>query len=349
MSVNIESVTVAYGQTVAVDDVTLSVETAEVRAIVGPSGSGKSTLLRAIAGLEPLASGRIVVGDRDLSTVAPHKRGIGLMFQDHVLFTHRSVAANIAYGLEAAGWSRSDQQSRVDELLDLVGLVGFGNRAVDQLSGGESQRVALARALAPRPSVLLLDEPLGSLDRLLRDQLVGDLDRLLREVGQTALYVTHDQSEAFALADTITVMSQGRVLQTGRPANLWNSPNSRFVARFLGHPNVWTMPTAPQHSVAQQLVSTHPGSPSVLVPVTALKAATMDDDTAELRRNFGGPILGVVRSCRFNQGVYNLVIDSVEPDGEGLSVMWAQSEVPFDANTNVQVFVDTDASVALLS
>lgn len=230
----------AYGSTTIIDRLSLTIEPGELVAVVGPSGSGKSTLLRAIAGLEPLAGGSIRLAGHDLVGVPTHHRGLGLMFQDHGLFTHLDVVDNIAYGLRVAGRPEGERRTRVEELVSLVGLEGLEHRRVDQLSGGEAQRVALARALAPEPGLLMLDEPLGSLDRALREQLTADLRRLLADLGQTALHVTHDQSEAFAIADRVAVVEGGRVAAIGRPAELWADPGSVFVARFLGHPNRWT-------------------------------------------------------------------------------------------------------------
>ena len=231
----IDALTVRYGATTAVDAVDLLVPTGSVLALVGPSGCGKSTLLRAVAGLVEPAAGSIVWNDTDITSTPTHQRDIGLMFQDHALFTHRSVADNIAFGLKMAGMATAARQARVDELLALVGLEGFGARSVEGLSGGEAQRVALARALAPEPELLLLDEPLASLDRARRVELNAELSRLLRELEQTAIYVTHDQDEAFAVADQVGVMHQARLLRVGAPADVWRDPQSEIVARFVGH------------------------------------------------------------------------------------------------------------------
>lgn len=231
-------VTVRFGEVVALDDVDVTVADREIVAVVGPSGCGKSTLLRAIAGLQPLAAGRIELAGVDLAGKPPHERGIGLMFQDHALFAHRDVGANVEFGLRMAGVAAGERRRRVVDLLDLVGLGGFGDRDVATLSGGEAQRVALARALAPRPRLLLLDEPLGSLDRRLRDRLVDELPDLLRELGIAALHVTHDHDEAFAIADRLVVMDRARVERVGAPADVWADPATEEVARFLGHPNV---------------------------------------------------------------------------------------------------------------
>ncbi|MER5301504.1 ABC transporter ATP-binding protein [Streptomyces lasiicapitis] len=234
----LDDVTVRFGARAALDAVGLDVAEHEIVCVLGPSGSGKSTLLRAVAGLQGLDGGRIVLGGRDQGGVPAHKRGVGLMFQDHQLFPQRDVAGNVAFGLRMHGASRAEQALRVAELLDLVGLPGAQKRAVSSLSGGEQQRVALARALAPRPRLLMLDEPLGQLDRSLRERLVVELRELFGELGTTVLAVTHDQGEAFALADRVVVMRDGRIAQSGTPLEVWRNPADEFVARFLGFDNV---------------------------------------------------------------------------------------------------------------
>ncbi|MTG90587.1 ATP-binding cassette domain-containing protein [Cellulosimicrobium sp. BIT-GX5] len=219
--------------TTAVAGVTLDVPPGEVLALLGPSGCGKSSLLRAVAGLEPVASGAVAWDGRDLAGVPVHRRGFGLMFQEGQLFPHRDVAGNVAYGI--AGLPRAARDARVTELLDVVGLAGYGRRAVATLSGGERQRVALARSLAPRPRLLLLDEPLSALDRGLRERLALDLREALRATGTTAVFVTHDHDEAFTVADRVAVMDAGRLLQVASPEDLWRAPASRRVAEFLGY------------------------------------------------------------------------------------------------------------------
>nr|WP_123372146.1 ABC transporter ATP-binding protein [Cellulomonas sp. PhB150] len=213
----------------AVDRVSVDVAPGEVLALLGPSGCGKSSLLRAVAGLEPLASGSVTWDGVSVADVPVHRRGFGLVFQDGQLFTHRDVLGNVAYGLRGSG------QARVSELLELVGLAGYERRAVATLSGGERQRVALARALAPSPRLLLLDEPLSALDRSLRERLAVDLRAVLVATGTTAVLVTHDQDEAFAVADRVAVIAAGVLLQVASPPDLWRRPASREVARFLGY------------------------------------------------------------------------------------------------------------------
>ncbi len=232
-----EAVVVRYGSgrqtTTAVDEVNLAVAPGEIVGLLGASGSGKSSLLRGIAGLEPLVAGRIRWDGVDLTDVPVHRRGFGVMFQEGQLFPHRDVGGNVAYGV--ANLSRADREARVSEMLARVGLAGFERRSIASLSGGQAQRVALARSLAPAPRLLLLDEPLSALDRALREHLVGMLRDTLRATGTTAVHVTHDQDEAFAVADRVAVMEDGRISQLDAPARLWRHPVSRSVAAFLGY------------------------------------------------------------------------------------------------------------------
>jgi thiamine transport system ATP-binding protein len=230
----LEDVTVHFGAVSALDGIALEVAPHEIVSVLGPSGSGKSTLLRVVAGLQP-SEGRVLLDGVDVSRVPPHRRGVGLMFQDHALFPQRDVAGNVAFGLRM---HRLPSAGRVEELLELVGLAGAGARSIATLSGGEQQRVALARALAPEPRVLMLDEPLGQLDRTLRERLVVELRQLFTRLGTTVLAVTHDQGEAFALSDRVVVMDAGRIAQVGTPQDVWSRPASSFVARFLGFRNV---------------------------------------------------------------------------------------------------------------
>src|SRR5690606_4707209 len=220
----VTDLTVRFGDTVAVDDVTLELPRGQVLAVLGPSGCGKSTLLRAIAGLEHLDDGSVSVGGQDLAGVPTHRRGFALMFQDGQLFQHLTVGQNIAYPLRLRGTPASRRRSRVTELLELVGLPGYADRRPATLSGGEQQRVALARSLAAEPRLLLLDEPLSALDRSLRERLAADLREILVATGTTALFVTHDHDEAFTIADQVAVMFRGRVVQQGPTLEVWRSP-----------------------------------------------------------------------------------------------------------------------------
>jgi ABC-type Fe3+/spermidine/putrescine transport system ATPase subunit len=205
----------------------------ETACLLGPSGSGKSTLLRIIAGLEPAEAGTVMWEGMDLAPVAPHARGFGLMFQEYALFPHRNVFENVAFGLRMQNLPRAETEIRAREALARVGLADFSQRKVTDLSGGEQQRVALARALAPRPRLLMLDEPLGSLDRGLRDQLLADLRRILALDGTPALYVTHDQEEALAIADRLLLIHDGRIQRSGTPAEVYADPGEAWVAQFL--------------------------------------------------------------------------------------------------------------------
>ncbi len=226
--------------------ISLKIAEGEVMALVGPSGSGKTTLLRIIAGLTAPDSGQLLLAGEDLTAIPVHQRGFGMVFQDYALFPHKDVAANIAFGLRMLGWRKERTAARVEELLALVGLPGFGPRRVYELSGGEQQRVALARALAPAPRLLLLDEPLGALDRALRERLAGDLRAILKRVAAagsgpatTSIYVTHDQEEAFTVSDRVAVMSHGCIEQVDSPVALYRRPATPFVARFIGMSNLF--------------------------------------------------------------------------------------------------------------
>lgn len=232
----VESLNFRVGQRDVLSGVSLHVGPGETVALLGPSGSGKTTLLRLVAGLDHPTAGEVRFDGHDLAHVPAHRRGFGLMFQDHALFPHLNVEKNVAFGLRAVPSNR--RRARVSELLALVGLAGFELRSIDKLSGGERQRVALARALAPSPKLLMLDEPLASLDRALRQRLVDELRDILERLGIPAIYVTHDQQEAFALADRIVILDEGRLVREGPPRDLWGSPGTEFVARFLGMENI---------------------------------------------------------------------------------------------------------------
>lgn len=233
---SLQQLAIAYGSHTVVRDISLSLAQGQIGCLVGPSGCGKTTLLRAIAGFEPVSSGKITLQQQEVSTegytLAPEERHVGMVFQDFALFPHLTVADNISFGLQKLG--KTARKERVQELLQLVGLPDLGQRYIHQLSGGQQQRVALARALAPEPSVLLLDEPFSSLDTELREALARDIRSILKKLSITAIMVTHDQFEAFTMADMIGVMQQGKLEQWATPYDLYHKPASRFVADFIG-------------------------------------------------------------------------------------------------------------------
>ena len=238
MRLTLERIAVTLDGTRIVEDVTLEVPAGERLALLGPSGSGKSTILRATAGLLRPSSGRVLLDGADVTEVSPHRRRVGLVFQDAALFPHRDVAGNVGFGPSVAGLPDAERRARVADALELVGLAGAERRDVTTLSGGEAQRVALARALATRPGVLLLDEPLGALDGPLQQRLQDDLRDLFERLALTAIHVTHDVGEAFALGDRVAVLREGRLAQVATPEALWSGPADDWVARFLGLRNV---------------------------------------------------------------------------------------------------------------
>ncbi len=240
----VAGVSVHYGSVVAVDRVDLTVADGEIGAVLGPSGSGKTSLLRAVAGLEPVASGTVTWDATDVTAVPPHRRDFGLMFQDHALFDHRDVLGNVTFGLRMRGDRTEARADRAREMLDLVGLTGYEHRRIDELSGGEQQRVALARALAPRPRLLMLDEPLAAVDRERRTDLASELHRIIRATGTATLLVTHDLDEAFTLADSVVILDHGRVERAGSARAVWRTPGSVRAARFLGVATELTLPIA---------------------------------------------------------------------------------------------------------
>jgi ABC-type Fe3+/spermidine/putrescine transport system ATPase subunit len=238
MLLDVHHIWQSYNSSPVLRGVSLDAAPGEIVCLLGPSGCGKSTLLRVIAGLEAHYTGTVRFNGAPVDHVPPYRRGFGMMFQDWALFPHRNVAQNIAFGLRMQRLPRRVIDARVAEMLDLVGLSGYGERTIFALSGGERQRVALARTLAPQPRLLMLDEPLGALDRTLRDRLTADLRHIIKRVGLTSIYVTHDQAEAFTVADRILVMNRGVIEQNGTPATVYRYPGSPFVARFLGLTNL---------------------------------------------------------------------------------------------------------------
>jgi len=272
----IRNIRKSFGVTPVLHEVSFEANRGEIVCLLGPSGCGKTTLLRIVAGLEQADAGQVLFAGRDLNETPVHRRGFGLMFQDFALFPHRNVYDNVAFGLRMAQQSKVAIRDRVAEMLELVGLTGYEARRVHELSGGQQQRVALARSLAPQPALLLLDEPLGSLDRTLREDLMAELRRILKHAprgpaapaGMTSIYVTHDQQEAFAIADRVVVMNAGRIEQVGPPLTVYRRPANPFVARFLGMHNLLpghVTVVAPELWVTTALGALRCGSPPARV------------------------------------------------------------------------------------
>jgi len=234
----VDNVTKRFGETLAVNDVSLDIERGEIFALLGSSGCGKSTLLRVLSGFETPTSGRVWLDGKDVTDLPPYERPMNMMFQSYALFPHLNVWENVAFGLKRDGVAKAEIQQRVEDMLQLVQLQKFAKRSPHQLSGGQQQRVALARSLVKRPQLLLLDEPLGALDKKLREETQVELVKIIKQVGVTCVMVTHDQDEAMTMADRIAVMSDGRFLQVGAPSEVYEYPNCRFVADFIGNVNL---------------------------------------------------------------------------------------------------------------
>lgn len=347
---NIEGLTIRYegAPEPAVDDLSIVVAEGETVVLLGPSGCGKTSVLRAVAGLEVLERGSIALDGKDITDTPTHKRGLGFMFQDLALFSHRDVAGNIEFGLRMQGLDRSRRRERVAEMLELVGLPGWGGRTVTSLSGGERQRVALARALAPSPRLLMLDEPLSSLDATLRRHLVDELHDLFGRLGVSVLYVTHDQSEAFTLADHLVIMDRGQVIQQGEPLAVWRAPTDEFVANFLGMTNVIdaelaevvtgdaTRDHGPTGNLAQ--------SECLLIRPEAMRITTIEP---------AGPAIKAHVERRVFKGdhvVVHLVVDDTRaPDPLHLVVPGTPDAASIDPSTTVWVAVDPDGIIPLRS
>jgi putative spermidine/putrescine transport system ATP-binding protein len=291
----------------ALEPATLDIARGETLVLLGPSGCGKTTMLRIIAGLEaPDDGGRVLFDGTDMTKVPIERRNVGMVFQSYALFPNMSVAENIGYGLKIRGVPRDERATRVAELVTLTNITGLENRRIDQLSGGQRQRVALARAVAIRPGILLLDEPLTALDAALRDRLRGELNRLLRALGITAIYVTHDQSEAMELGDRIVVMSKGAIAQIGTPRDIYFTPRNRFVAEFIGAANIIEASVEGGHLVLPG--GRQPISSQVNL---AVAVAMVRPESIHLVEVGAAPLTGIVDSVSFNGDRQRLIVSGV--------------------------------------
>jgi ABC-type Fe3+/spermidine/putrescine transport system ATPase subunit len=308
-AVSVERVTHRFGPVVALEDVNLAFRQGEFVTMLGPSGCGKTTLLRIVAGFERPTLGRVMLGDKDITRVAPHRRPLNMVFQRPTLFPHLDVAGNVAFGLRVAGVERPERDLRVAEALRLVRLEDYGKRRADELSGGQMQRVALARALVNRPTVLLLDEPLSALDLTIRLEMEVELRRIHRESGATFVYVTHDQREALALSDRIVVFNDGRVDQVGTPDEIYHRPSSPFAARFVGDANV--LPVRVTRVDGHEATVVLGGSELVVNARGGASAgpAWLVVRPEVVRLDAGGPLRGTVRDGAFRGTGFSYQLD----------------------------------------
>jgi ABC-type Fe3+/spermidine/putrescine transport system ATPase subunit len=305
----VRDVRFAIGLNEILKGVSLAVAPGETVALLGPSGCGKTTLLRVVAGLERQSSGELRFDGEEITGLGPHRRGFGLMFQEHALFPHMNVRRNVEFGLRQAGWDAQRRNARVDELLRSVNLEEFGQRTPEGLSGGERQRVALARTLAPSPRMLMLDEPLGSLDRGLREHLVVELGDVLTRLEIPAIYVTHDQFEAFAIADRVAIMRAGLFVRVGTPTEVFADPKTEFVARFLGLDNILPGERDASGTVATTADTFETGIRGEPGPVRLL----LREEGARVVEGLGNNVLsGVVEARLFQGPVSRLVVRASE-------------------------------------
>jgi len=300
---SLEKLTLAYGDSVAVADLDLSVRRGELIALLGPSGCGKTTTMRAIAGLLPVKSGKVILDGEDMTRTAPNKRAVGLVFQSYALFPHLSVYENVAFGLRLKGMKGAELDAKVQSGITSVGLAKFADRKPAELSGGQQQRVALARSMVMEPKVLLLDEPLSNLDARLRLEMRTELQRVQRETGVTMIFVTHDQAEALSLADRIVVMKNGAIEQIGTPEDIYNRPTSSFVADFVGFENIFALEDgALKTANGSAPLSTAPGTEAPQAAGLAWRPRMVTLGT--------GPFRGTVRGTSFAGHSREYLLDS---------------------------------------
>jgi iron(III) transport system ATP-binding protein len=333
----IDSIRCGFGQQLVVDDLSLGLRPGSMACLLGPSGCGKTTVLRAVAGFEPLLGGEIRLAGQSVSRpgrlLPPEQRGLGMVFQDYALFPHLRVGENVAFGLR--GRSRAERRRSAAEMLELVGLTGYGRRYPHELSGGQQQRVAVARALAPRPRLLLLDEPFSNLDVELRERLAIDIRNILKERGIASLFVTHDQHEAFVLGEQIGVMHGGRILQWDTPFNIYHEPANRFVADFIGQgrliPGVLAAPDTVETALGRLS-----GSRSYPWPAgSELELLLRPDDLA--LDGSGHPARVVERAFKGAETLYTL---RLEDGTEVLSLVPSHQEHPLGAEVRVRVVAE---------
>ncbi len=297
---SLQKVSLAYGNSIAVKDLDLDIRKGELLALLGPSGCGKTTTMRAIAGLMPVAGGRIDLDGTDITRVAANKRAVGLVFQSYALFPHLTVYENVAFGLKLKGMNGKALDDKVASGLKSVGLSNFASRRPAELSGGQQQRVALARSMVMEPKVLLLDEPLSNLDARLRLEMRTELQRVQKETGVTMIFVTHDQIEALALADRIVVMKGGKIEQIGTPEEIYNAPVSAFVADFVGFENIFALEGG--------ALKTENGTTPLTGPVPSASGLAWRPRMVTLG---SGPFQGTVRGTSFAGNTREYLLDTL--------------------------------------
>ena len=352
--INVKKLDKYFGDITAVEGVNFAIEEKEFVSILGPSGSGKSTILRMIAGFESPSSGSIEILGDNVHSVPPFERDVNMVFQDLALFPHLTVAENIGYGLKQNGIKKAERRKRSEEMLEIVDLPGYGDRDIDQLSGGEQQRVALARALVNEPSVVLFDEPLASLDRKLRKRMQFELQRIQDETGITFLYVTHDQEVAMAVSDRMIVLNDGSVEQIGSPENIYTDPSSEFVAQFIGDLN----------SVRSEVVAINRKSVEVKIDGNSIRIkskrdSVIDSGTTHVRvgvrpkdvriknettghSDEALSVMGVIRNRMYQSGDISYVVDTDHDDF--LVIDQTGESDQFDIGEKVRVEWDADSS-----
>ena len=325
-AVKLVNVSRRFGAVRAVDGVTLDIKEGEFFAMLGPSGSGKTTCLRLIAGFDQPNEGHIEIFGETAEGVPPYKRNVNTVFQDYALFPHMTVGENVAYGLMIKGVARSEREAKAKDALSMVKLAGYEARRPSQLSGGQRQRVALARALVNGPKVLLLDEPLGALDLKLREKMQEELKSLQKQLGITFVFVTHDQGEALSMADRVAIFNEGKIVQIGSPADIYDRPQSRFVADFVGSSNVLAPAFASGHGGAAKWTSLRPEKIGVFAPGSAVPAAHAHTDGMIKMISYQGSV------TRFSVETGNLRISAEVPAGEAsfkegdkVRLIWPQS------------------------